>query len=116
MGMCMTQQHTGKKRRKEVREAIDLQHMVKTTTIALVIIFVAGLALTTVFSVMLATGALAADSMMASMIPAIVLFVLLLLIGTRVRRWSELRTEYKDHCRKYNITKEDMRALERGEL
>ena len=44
MGMCMTQQHTGKKRRKEVREAIDLQHMVKTTTIALVIIFVAGLA------------------------------------------------------------------------
>ena len=107
----MTQQHTGKKRRKEVREAIDLQHMVRTTTIALVIIFVAGLALTTVFSVMLATGALAADSMMASMIPAI-----LLLVGTRVRKWSELRTEYKDHCRKYNITKEDMHALERGEL
>ena len=65
---------------------------------------------------MLATGALAVYSMMASMIPAIVLFVLLLLVGTRVRKWSELRTEYKDHCRKYNITKEDMHALERGEL
>ena len=113
----MTQQHTGKKRRKEVREAIDLQRMVKTTTIALVIIFVAGLALTTVFSGrMLATGALAADSMMATdhrnrpVRPA---------PAGRHARAQVVRAAHgvqgplpQGHI----VTKEDMHALERGEL
>lgn len=110
------QEHVGKKRRKEVREAIDMRNELKSTLVVTAVALVIGIGVTVGVQILTVQGALAYDNVFVQLLPMIVIFVLLMVIGSRAYKWSGLREEYKEHCKKYNISKEDMRALERGDI
>lgn len=110
------QEHVGKRRRKEVREAIDMRHEMMTTLAVTCVALVVGIALAVAVQLLVVFGMLVSSNIFLRLLPAIVIFVLLLVVCGRAYKLSGLREEYKEHCRRYNITKEDMRALEHGEL
>lgn len=111
----MTEQHVGKKRRKEVREAINMKRQIaKDLTFMLTVIAIA-VVVTIVCTYFMYQG-LGANNMLAQTLPLVIVFIAVMVMSFRMNNFWDLRSQYKKHCRKYNITKGDMKALERGEL
>ena len=104
MGDMQDAAHGQEAPQRKFIEAIDLQHMVRTTTIALVIILRRRPCVTTVFSVMLPRARCCRqhDGFHDPRHRAV--------RAAPAHRYAraggrELRTSAADHCRKYNITK-----------
>ncbi|MGI6033948.1 MAG: hypothetical protein ACOX69_11065 [Coriobacteriales bacterium] len=110
------QEHVGKKRRKEVRQAIDMKRELNRDMRTMIIIMAIGILATLFVTYLTYIGVVDAMNGLVQSIPMIILLILAIFLGNRAYRWSGLREEYKKHCKEFNITKEDMNALKRGEL
>jgi len=110
------QEHVGKKRRKEVRTAINMKTELRNGMIFMIAVLLVGI----MASVSLTLSMLAldpmSDNLITQTIPTIVMFVFVIFLGNRSYKWSGLKKEYNEHCKRYNITKEDMEALKNGQL
>lgn len=110
------QQHVGKKRRKEVREAVDMRKELRSRFARTGVVFGIGVAFVIGMQALTVFGVLALGNEVAQAVLLIVVFVFVMIIGSRTYKWSGMREQYKEHRKRYNITDEDMRALERGQL
>ncbi len=113
----MTERHVGKKRRKEVREAANMKREINSLTRFLVIMTVIALFVCFLPTIFVYMGILTDDNMMVlTFLPFIFVFVLVMITGTRSTRLFALRKEYKDHCERFNISKDDIQALNNGTM
>lgn len=113
----MTEKHVGKKRRREVREALDMKREIKRLTLLGVLIIAVAILLLVVACTFVAyAGFFALDVQVAQYVPLFIMFVATMIIASRMNGYWHLRDRYKEHCKRFNISKEDMCALERGEI
>ena len=114
--MHVVEEQVGKKRRKEVRQAISMSEQMRGNLIfffvALVVLVIASL----VFYFLSSSGMLQIDAGLYLPISMGLLIVVMIIVTPKINRYWALRDELKQHCRRYNISKEDMRALKNGEL
>ena len=112
----MVEEHVGKKRRKEVRQAVSMKEELNHSLIIIVAVLALGVILTAAMTYMTITGIVPADNLWTQVIPLIIVIVILIFAGPQASKWWGLHDEYKKHLERYNISKEDMAALKRGEL
>lgn len=110
------QEHVGKKRRKEVRTAVDMKTELRNSMIFMICVLLVGIAASVGLSLSLLALDPMSENLMTQTIPTMVMFVFVIFLGSRSYKWSGLKKEYNEHCKRYNITKEDMDALKNGLL
>ena len=112
----MATQHVGKKRRKEVREAVSMRREIRRTNITLVIGVALVLAVMVGCTAVAALGLASGHLIIVQSIVLLVVFFAVAVLGFRLNGYWSLRGRFKEHCRRFNISKEDMKALEQGKL
>lgn len=112
----MTEKHVGKKRRREVREALEMKREIKRLTLLGVLIIAVAILLVVACTFVVYAGLFALDVQVAQYVPLVIMFVATMIIAFRMNGYWHLRDRYKEHCKRFNISKEDMCALERGEI
>lgn len=107
----MIEEHVGKRRRQEVRQAISMQEELRKTILLVSIVLVVSILLICLLMYLSAVGHIESDGMLGLLAPVIVLIIALLIICPNVSKCLSLRESYKAHVRRYNISKEDMSTL-----
>ena len=110
------EEHVGKKRRKEIREAINMKKELNSTLLLMLGLMLAGCLLYGAYTILLIEGVIPAGDQVSQVVPLIIVFILVVFLGNKAYRWTDKREQFKTHCKKFDITKEDMKALKRGEL
>lgn len=112
----MVEEHVGKKRRKEVRQAITMSEELRKTLLLIVGVIVFGCLVIFVLFLISFLGIAELPSSVGTIAPLVVLIVIMMFIGPKANRFWTLRDEYKEHLKRYNISKADMNALKNNEL
>lgn len=112
----MVEEHVGKKRRKEVRQAITMKEELRSSLIVIVSVMLVAIILTAIMTYLLVAGIVPSNDLMSQIIPLLIVIVVLIFMGPRANRWWGLYDEYKEHIKRYNISKDDMAALQRGDM
>lgn len=107
----MVEEHVGKKRRKEVRQAITMSEELRKTLLLCI-----GLIVLLVLFVISYLGLFEIPLVVTNTVPLVILVVLMIFVAPKANRYWALRDEYKAHLERYNISKDDMRALKNNEL
>ena len=110
------QEHVGKKRRKEVREALNMRQELNKYMTIMVVTLVIGIIAWSALSYLMVTGVIPNDTTFMQTLPYVLLFIVIIFIGSRSYKWSALHERYRKHCVRYNITKSDIKALKNGEM
>ncbi len=110
------EEHVGKKRRKEVRKALDIKTEMNRLLRRALIFIVIAIVIYIALMVMMTKGIIAATSAWTSMIPMFVVLIFAMIIGSQSYKWYGLRDEYKKHCKRFDISKKDMKDLKEGRL
>ena len=109
----MVEEHVGKKRRKEVRQAITMSEELRKTLLLCIGLIVFVLLVLFVISYL---GLFEIPLVVTNTVPLVILVVLMIFVAPKANRYWALRDEYKAHLERYNISKDDMRALKNNEL
>ena len=109
----MVEEHVGKKRRKEVRQAITMSEELRKTLLLCIGLIVFGIIVLLVLSYL---GLFEIPLVVTNTVPLVILVVLMIFVAPKANRYWALRDEYKAHLERYNISKDDMRALKNNEL
>ena len=104
----MVEEHVGKKRRKEVRQAITMSEELRKTLLLCIVLLV--------LFVISYLGLFEIPLVVTNTVPLVILVVLMIFVAPKANRYWALRDEYKAHLERYNISKDDMRALKNNEL
>ena len=111
----MVEEHVGKKRRKEVRQAITMSEERRKTLLLCIGLIVFGIIVLLVLFVSY-LGLFEIPLVVTNTVPLVILVVLMIFVAPKANRYWALRDEYKAHLERYNISKDDMRALKNNEL
>ena len=109
----MVEEHVGKKRRKEVRQAITMSEELRKTLLLCIGLIVFGIIVLLVLFVISYLGLFEIPLVVTNTVPLVILVVLMIFVAPKANRYWALRDEYKAHLERYNISKDDMRALNR---
>ena len=112
----MVEEHVGKKRRKEVRQAITMSEELRKTLLLCIGLIVFGIVVLLVLFVISYLGLFEIPLVVTNTVPLVILVVLMIFVAPMANRYWALRDEYKAHLERYNISKDDMRALKNNEL
>lgn len=112
----MVEEHVGKKRRKEVRQAITMSEELRKTLLLCIGLIVFGIIVLLVLFVISYLGLFEIPLVVTNTVPLVILVVLMIFVAPKANRYWALRDEYKAHLERYNIRKDDMRALKNNEL
>lgn len=112
----MVEEHVGKKRRKEVRQAVSMKQELNNSLFIIIGVLALGAILVAAMTYMSITGIVPSDNVWTQVIPFLIVIVILIFAFPQASKWWGLHDEYKKHLERYNISKEDMAALKRGEL
>ena len=112
----MVEEHVGKKRRKEVRQAITMSEELRKTLLLCIGLIVFGIVVLLILFVISYLGLFEIPLVVTNTVPLVILVVLMIFVAPKANRYWALRDEYKAHLERYNISKDDMRALKNSEL
>ena len=112
----MVEEHVGKKRRKEVRQAITMSEELRKTLLLCIGLIVFGIIVLLVLFVISYLGLFEIPLVVTNTVPLVILVVLMIFVAPKANRYWALRDEYKAHLERYNISEDDMRALKNNEL
>ena len=112
----MVEEHVGKKRRKEVRQAITMSEELRKTLLLCIGLIVFGIIVLLVLFVISYLGLFEIPLVVTNTVPLVILVVLMIFVAPKANRYWALRDEYKAHLERCNISKDDMRALKNNEL
>ena len=112
----MVEEHVGKKRRKEVRQAITMSEELRKTLLLCIGLIVFGIVVLLVLFVISYLGLFEIPLVVTNTVPLVILVVLMIFVAPKANRYWALRDEYKAHLERYNISKDAMRALKNNEL
>ena len=101
----MVEEHVGKKRRKEVRQAITMSDELRKILLLIVCV-----------TILACTGVVELPSFVSNTVPLIILVVFMIFVAPKVNKYWTLRDAYKAHLERYNISKADMNALKDNQL
>lgn len=107
----MIEEHVGKRRRQEVRQAISMQEELRKTVLFMSIVLVTSILLICLLVYLSTAGYIESDGMLGRLAPVVVLIIALLIICPNASKCLSLRESYKAHVRRYNISKDDMSML-----
>lgn len=114
--MHVVQEHVGKKRRKEVRQAINMSNEKKRLLRYCIGMLAIGCALVLLFIFFSFTQIIPVSPFLRSIGPILIFFAFMMIITPKANRYWTLRETCKTHCERYNITKADMQALKNDEM
>lgn len=112
----MVEEHVGKKRRKEVRQAINMSEELRKTLRFVISILALSLLLIVALYILSITGIVNMSMDVINFAPLAIAVIAMIIVVPKANRYWTLRDEYKDHLARYNITKADMKALKNNEL
>ena len=107
----MSQEPMGKKRRKEIREAINMRSVVRKAELILAGIVVGG----SIIDIIVAQYMVHhydITNQWAMMVPTFVAFALLFVVMFQYNHFSRINRKYKKFLIDHNVTKQDMKDLE----
>lgn len=104
-------EHVGKKRRKEVRQAVNLkQDMNKALAKSLAVTGLC-IVLCLIYTLFLNLGVLDMSDIVVQAVPLVFVFIGVMFIGNHFYKYLDLRDAFKKHCDRYGVSKNDMNAL-----
>lgn len=112
----MVEEHVGKKRRKEVRQAINMNEELRKSLVFIWTVLGIGCVLVLVFTYFSYSRIIPISDTLARSLPLVFLFIAMVIIAPRANKYWTLRDQYKEHRARYNISKDDMNALRNDEL
>lgn len=112
----MVEEHVGKKRRKEVRQAITMSEELRKTFLLITGILVIVCLFIVILFLISYLGIAELPSVVSSTAPLVVVVIAMIFVAPKVNRYWALRDEYKSHLERYNISKADMNALKNDRL
>lgn len=110
------QEHVGKKRRKEVRQAANMKSDLRKEMFVMIGIFIVGIAICFSWTIAMYFSGVDGSSIIVQSLPTIAVFLLVVYLGNRAYKWTGLREEYKRHCQQFNITDEEIKLLKNDQL
>lgn len=116
MGGSVVEEHVGKKRRREVRQAVSMKQELNNSLFIIIGVLALGVILTAALTYLSISGIVPSNTIWTQVIPFLIVIVMLILAALLASKWWGLHGEYKKHLERYNISKEDMAAVKRGEL
>lgn len=116
LGERVVEEHVGKKRRKEVRQAINMSEELRSSLVYIWSVLGGGCLITLVFTYLAYANILPIDDAIMRFLPLGFMLVVICIITPRASRYWSLRDQYKSHLARFNISKDDMRALKNDEL
>lgn len=108
--------HVGKKRRKEVRKALNLKEQMNKLLLRSLIFFVIAAIVYVILMILISRGVISSMNTWTQMIPMIVVLIFAMAVGSQSYKWYGLRDQYKKHCKRFDISKQDMKDLKEGRL
>ena len=112
----MGEEHVGKKRRKEVRQAITMSDELRKILLLIVCVTILACVIIAVLFLIAFTGVVELPSFVSNTVPLIILVVFMIFVAPKVNKYWTLRDAYKAHLERYNISKADMNALKDNQL
>lgn len=112
----MVEEHVGKKRRKEVRQAITMSEELRKTLLLCIGLIVFGIVVLLVLFVISYLGLFEIPLVVTNTVPLVILVVLMIFVAPKANRYWALRDEYKAHLERYNISKDDKGPQEQRAL
>ena len=112
----MVEEHVGKKRRKEVRQAINMSEELRKTLLLIISVLTIGCLIVLILFFISFYGVVELPAFASSTVPLAILIIAMVFIAPKANRYWALRDEYKEHLKRYNISKADMKALKNNEL
>lgn len=103
------QEHMGKKRKKELREASSLQHEQSKKLYKCVGIFGGAIVIIALDYILAFAGVLSFDNFFVQVIPLALIVISIFVAGSDATRYSVLKREFKTYCVEHSITEEDLR-------
>ena len=109
----MSAELAGKRRRREEREAIALRREIRSADIALAVGAASIVAVMVACTAVAAVGLFAGHLFILQALALFAVFVIAAVVASRVAGRRNLRQRLDEQCRLLNITREELRALER---
>lgn len=109
-------EHVGKKRRKEVRQAVNLKKDMNRALAKSLAVMAACVVLCLVYTALLNLGYLNMGDIIVQAVPLAIVFVGVMFIGSYFYKYLDLRDAFKKHCDRYGVSKEDMSNLSSQDL
>lgn len=105
------QEHIGKKRKRELREASSLLSEQKKKFTKCVGVFGGAIAIIAVDYALAFAGVLSFDNIFVQVIPLALIIGSLLFAGSDITRYSMLKREYQKYCAEHSITEDELKAF-----
>lgn len=112
----MVEEHVGKKRRKEVRQAINMSEELRRTLRFVIGILALSFLIIIALYIISMMGIVDMSMNIISFVPLAIALIAMIVIAPKANRYWTLRDEYKNHLERYNISKADMKALKNNDL
>ncbi len=112
----MVEEHVGKKRRKEVRQAINMSEELRRTLRFVIGILALSFLIIIALYIISMMGIVDMSMNIISFVPLAIALIAMTVIAPKANRYWTLRDEYKNHLERYNISKADMKALKNNDL
>ncbi len=112
----MVEEHVGKKRRKEVRQAINMSEELRRTLRFVIGILALSFLIIIALYIISMMGIVDMSMNIISFVPLAIVLIAMIVIAPKANRYWTLRDEYKNHLERYNISKADMKALKNNDL
>ena len=100
----MVEEHVGKKRRKEVRQAITMSEELRKTLLLCIGLIVFGIVVLLVLFVISYLGLFEIPLVVTNTVPLVILVVLMIFVAPKANRYWALRDEYKAHLERYTVS------------
>lgn len=104
----MVEQHMGKRRLKEVRQAINMNNELKRLVAFFTITSVVACILIIVLLYLAFTQASHAKQLASVAGLVIIVLIACILIVPKAKKYRQVRKELAEHCARFNISSEDM--------
>ncbi len=107
------QEHVGKKRKKELREALNLKRERDASIKKCVIVYGVAIAVCLLYFLCCALNILISfDNLMLTFVPMAVIVASLFIAGSDVTRAQVAHGKYKKYCVEHSVSKEDLQHFE----
>ena len=108
------QEHVGKKRRKEIRQASELRQTRNKAYLRCGGFFSGIVVIIIIYTVFTIFGVIDATSMINQVILMIIAFAGCMLIGNESSKAYDAHKKYKAYCEQLNVSTEEVKAYDKG--
>ncbi len=98
-----------------MRQAIKMKQRLRSSLLVILIILALGIIAAAIVSYLLIAGVFPGNDFTPVLILIGIVLIVIIIMGPRTSKMLSLYDDYKKHLNRFNITKDDMAALQRDE-